>query len=226
MDGVDDVDSIDANTHRIKFRLGYSTVSAIGEANDNKHLNVLRLSIIRDPFERTIIALILSLPAFLQQLIAAIFPGFFLPDRVVLKTAKPGWLEEFDNEKHMYERLQSLQGRVIPKFYGEAESEGGRTLILSEVVGILPWEQQRPPLEPEKFKKLVDIAFHELNVFGLGYEDIKLDNFILVQDHIVLVDLESVYEPKSEDREYAFHCDRAHVEVVYQRYLNHYDDDD
>jgi hypothetical protein len=47
---------------------------------------------------------------FLQTLIATNFPGFFLPDRVVLKKMKPGWLEEFDNEKTMYERLQSLQG--------------------------------------------------------------------------------------------------------------------
>lgn len=46
----------------------------------------------------------------------------------------------------MYERLQGLQGYVIPGLYGEAKFEGTRALVLSEVVGIIPWEQKLPPL--------------------------------------------------------------------------------
>ena len=160
------------------------------------------------------------------MLVMTAFPAFFLPDRVVLKKTKPGWLEEFDNEKRMYRRLEHLQGRMIPKLYGEAEFEGARALILSEVVGIMPWEQQRPPLEVDEFKKLVEVVFGELNAVDLGYEDIKLDNFIMVQDRIVLVDLESVYEPKPEDREYSFNSDRIHLGVIYKRYLDNYDKDD
>ncbi|KAH8729146.1 hypothetical protein BGZ61DRAFT_445905 [Ilyonectria robusta] len=215
-----DFDKACGSPLRIKFRLGYSTVSAIGQANDSKHLNVLRLSILRSPFERKLLALIPWLPRFLQTLIATNFPGLFLPSRVVLKKMKPGWLEEFDNEKTMYEKLQSLQGYVIPKFYGEAKFEGTRALIVSEVVGIMPWEQKLPPLQGDEFKELVEVAFRALNVFGLVYDDIKLDNIILVQDGVVLVDLESVYEPPLEDREYFFDSDRTQLMVVYKRYLD------
>lgn len=202
-------------------------MTAIGEPNDRKHHNVLRLSIIRSPLQRTLANLLLHLPVFLQASIAAIFPGFFLPDRLVLKKAKEGWLEEFENEKLMYERLQSLQGRVIPIFYGETECEGARALVLSEVTGIMPWEQKLPPLEARQFTELVETAFQELNALGLAYDDVKLDNLILVQDRVVLVDLESVYEPSLEHREYVFNSDRIQLGVVYQRYLdNCYDDDD
>ncbi|KAH6976634.1 hypothetical protein EDB80DRAFT_305601 [Ilyonectria destructans] len=223
---MDDFDKSYKFPRRIKFRLGHSIVSATGKANDSKHLNVVHLSILRSPFERTLMVLILRLPIFLQTLIATIFPGLFLPDRVVLKKVKPGWLEEFENEKLIYERLQILQGRVIPKFYGEAQFEGTRALILSEVVGIMPWEQKLPPLQADEFKELVEVAFQELNAFGLAYDDIKLDNMILVQDRVVLVDLESVYEVPLEHREYVFNSDRIQLMVVYKRYLdNCYDDD-
>lgn len=200
-------------------------MSAIGEPNDRKHHNVLRLSIIRSPFQRTLMELLLLLPTFLQAPIAAVFPGFFLPERVVLKKAKEGWLEEFENEKHMYERLESLQGQVIPRFYGEAKCEGARALILSEVVGIMPWEQKVPPLESDEFMDLVETVFRELNAFGLAYDDVKLDNFILVEDRVVLVDLESAYEPLPEQRKNVFNSDRIQLGVVYQRYLDNYEDD-
>ncbi|RSL54194.1 hypothetical protein BHE90_010152 [Fusarium euwallaceae] len=224
---MDDFEESPNAPRRIKFRLGHNIVSAIGTPNDRKHHNVLRLSIIRSPLQRTLMNLLLLLPIFLQVPIAAMFPGFFLPDRLVLKKAKEGWLEEFENEKLMYERLQSLQGRVIPRLYGEAECEGARALILSEITGIMPWEQKLPPLQADQFKELVETAFRELNALGLAYDDVKLDNLILVQDRVVLVDLESVYEPSSEQREYVFNSDRIQLEVVYQRYLdNCYDDDD
>ncbi|KAL6410858.1 Protein kinase-like domain [Ilyonectria robusta] len=137
--------------------------------------------------------------------------GLFLPDRVVLMKVKPGWLEEFENEKHIYERLQSLQGRVIPHFFGEAQFEGTRALILSEVVGIMPWEQKLPPIQADEFKELVEVAFQELNALGLACDDIKLDNLILVQGRVVLVDLESVYEVPLEHREYVFNSDRIQL---------------
>ncbi|KAJ4160351.1 hypothetical protein NW754_003476 [Fusarium falciforme] len=224
---MDDFDESPNAPHRIKFRFGHSIVSAIGEPNDRKHPNVLRLSILRSPFERTLLTLLLRLPILLQAPIATLFPGFFLPDRVVLKKAKEGWLEEFENEKLMYERLQSLQGRVIPRFYGEAKCEGARALVLSEVIGIMPWEQKLPPLQADEFKELVEAAFQELNAFGLAYDDVKLDNMILVQDRVVLVDLESVYEASPEHREYVFNSDRIQLGIVYQRYLdNCYDEDD
>ncbi|KAJ4309040.1 hypothetical protein N0V84_011737 [Fusarium piperis] len=210
---------------RIKFRFGLSVVSAIGKRNDRKHPNVLRLSIIRGPFQRMLMNLLLRLPTFLQVPIAAVFPGFFLPDRVVLKKAKEGWLEEFENEKSMYERLENLQGRVIPRLYGEAICEGARALILSEIIGIMPWEQKLPPLPVDEFKALVDTAWRELNALGLAYDDVGLDNLIIVGDRVMVVDLESVYEPAHEYKAYIFKSDRIQLGEVYQRYLDNYEDD-
>ncbi|KAM0432312.1 hypothetical protein ACHAPT_004852 [Fusarium lateritium] len=224
---MDDFDEPPNAPHRIKFRLGHSVVSAIDKPNDRKHPNVLRLSILRSSFERTLITLLLRLPLRLQEFFAIVFPRLFLPDRVVLKRAKEGWLEVFENEKLMYERLESLQGRVIPKLYGEAKYEGSRALVLSEVIGIMPWEQKLPPLQADEFEELVGATFRELNAFGLAYDDVKLDNVILVQDRVVLVDLESVNEPSPEHSEHVFNSDRIQLGVVYQRYLdNCYDDDD
>lgn len=203
--------------------MGRSSITATGQPSDNCHLNVWKLSISRSPLERTAIALIRRLPNFVQDIVAGFLPGLFLPDRVVLKKTKKGWEEEFENEKSMYERLESLQGRIIPKFYGEATCEEGRALIFSEVVGIMPWEQKAPPLDAEQFKELVEVAFQELNVFGLAYDDVKLDNMIMTEGGVVLVDLESLYDPGPEHREFCFDSDREQVLVVYNRYLKNYE---
>ncbi|RSL69357.1 hypothetical protein CEP53_002247 [Fusarium sp. AF-6] len=189
---MDDLQESHDSVRRLQFRIRLSTISAIGEANDSEHPSALRLSIIRSRLDHIIIALILRLPMFLQSLPRTLFPGFFLPDRVILKRLKPDWLDEFENEKRIYERLKNLQGRMIPRLYGEARFEGTRALVLSEVHGIMPWEQELPPLKLEEFKALVEVVFRELNVLGLGYEDIPMGNFIIAKDRIVLVDLESV----------------------------------
>lgn len=115
---------------------------------------------------------------------------------------------------------------MIPKFYGEATVERTRALVLSEVDGIMPWEQKLPRLGMDEFKARVEVAFRALNSFGLVYDDLTLGNMILLPDRVVLVDLESVGAPAEEDKEYCFNSDRAHLEVVYWRYLdNCYDDD-
>ena len=207
-----------------QFRFGRSIISGTGETIDG-HPNVLRLTVLRSPFEQTLIALALRLPTFLQALIAILAPGLFLPQRIVLKKPKPGWQEEFENEKIMFQRLQSLQGHEIPKYYGEAKLEGTCALVLSEVVGIMPWEQF-PPLPADEFKALVEVVFEKINAFGLAYDDVNLDNMILVDDQVVLVDLESLYEPLVEEREYVFSSDRRQLMVVYNRYLDNISDDD
>ena len=54
---------------------------------------------------------------------------------IILKVQKSGWDEEFDTEKAAYEKLKRLQGRVIPICYGQAQYEGTRALILSDIGG-------------------------------------------------------------------------------------------
>ncbi|KAJ4178854.1 hypothetical protein NW755_012876 [Fusarium falciforme] len=161
--------------------MGLSQVSAIGTPHSDVHRNVMHRFIVRGALERKVRSFFGRFPR-LQAAIAWVFPAFALPDNVVLKKEKPNWEED-------------LQGRTIPRFYGEAVVEGARAMVLSRIEGIYPFEQPIPPLPADDFMKLGEEALSEINAFGLSYDDIKLDNFLLVQGRIVIVDLESVYEP-------------------------------
>lgn len=203
-----------------QFRLGWSTVCAIGSQNDSYHPNVLRLSIIRGSFERVAIALFRRLPLVIQSLAKSVIPGYFLPSRIVIKKLKPGWNDEFENEKSMYERLLSLQGSLIPRCFGETIVHGTRALILSEVDGIESCNQKFPYLEPLEFQRRIEEAFAELAKFGLAYGDLKPDNFLLVGDRVVIVDLESVWEDTPDEIEYANETHVEHLINMYERHLD------
>ncbi|KPM34021.1 hypothetical protein AK830_g12550 [Neonectria ditissima] len=183
----------------VKFRFKTNTLSAVGDWNDREHPNVLRLTILRSSFDQAIISFLLALPHAIQNLARALVPGYFLPSRIVLKKMKPEWDDEFNNEVCMYERLRSVQGSLIPICYGLATCEGKRALILSEVNGVLPFEQPiDSPLDAPEFCRRLKAAFEELGSFGLMYGDPKLDNYLLVDDRIVILDLESVEEGQEE----------------------------
>ncbi|RSM00377.1 hypothetical protein CDV31_011827 [Fusarium ambrosium] len=182
----------------VKFRLGWSTVSAIGNQNDSYHPNVLRLSIIRSSFDHSVIALFRRLPLVIQSLVKSVFPSYFLPSRIVIKKLKPGWSDEFKNEK----------------------IHNTRALILSEVNGVEACNQEFPCLEPSEFQRRIEEAFAELTKFGLAYGDIKLDNFLLVGDRVVIVDLESVWEDTPDEIEYANETHIEHLISMYERHLD------
>ncbi|RTE80464.1 hypothetical protein BHE90_005072 [Fusarium euwallaceae] len=204
----------------VKFRLGWSTVSAIGNQNDSYHPNVLRLSIIRSSFDHSVIALFRRLPLVIQSLVKSVVPSYFLPSRIVIKKLKPDWSDEFKNEKSMYERLLSLQGSLIPTCFGETTVHNTRALILSEVNGVEACNQEFPCLEPSEFQRRIEEAFAELAKFGLAYGDIKLDNFLLVGDRVVIVDLESVWEDTPDEIEYANETHIEHLISMYERHLD------
>ncbi|KAM6540281.1 hypothetical protein FALCPG4_002002 [Fusarium falciforme] len=203
----------------VKFRLGWSTICAIGSQNDSYHPNVLRLSIIRGSFDRVVIALFRWLPLVIQSLAKSVIPGYFLPSRIVVKKLKLGWNDEFKNEKSMYERLLSLQGRLIPKCFGETTVHGSHVLIFSEVNGIESCNQKFPCLEPLEFQRRVEEAFAGLAKYGLAYGDLKLDNLLLVGDRVVIVDLESVWEDTPDEIEYANETHVEHLISMYERHL-------
>lgn len=126
-------------------------------------------------------------------------PISLLPSRIVLKKVKPKWEDEFNNEVQTYERLRPVQGHLVPICYGLAWCDGKPALVLSEVNGILPFEQPvDSPLDQDEFRRRLQAAFGELGTFGLMYGDPMLDNCLLVDDRIVIVDLESVEEGKEE----------------------------
>jgi hypothetical protein len=135
-------------------------------------------------------------------LIRKIWPGWFLPDTVILKKLKPDWDEEFDTEKAAYNnpKLQTLQGHLSPIFYGEAQCEGTRALVLSKVDGVMPYRQPPPPLPREEFRKRLEVVFQKLGTLNFSYSDYNLGNFLLTKDGVMLVDMESAWEPESPDQ--------------------------
>ncbi len=99
------------------------------------HPHVLHVVLVRGVWTRIFLKLISLLPLAIQHFARTTWPVYFLPDVVVVKKLKAGWDDEFQNEQNMYKKLAPLQGRVIPIFYGVAQCEGTRALILSEVQG-------------------------------------------------------------------------------------------
>ena len=125
-------------------------------------------------------------------------PGLFLPKQLILKKKKRDWDEEFDNEKAKYELLKALQGDVIPICYGEVKYEGERALLLSYVDGVSLYDITDLPID--EVQRMIEDAFWPLQEYGVVPNDTKLDNFILVGDKLVIIDLEHVYEPLTPGR--------------------------
>lgn len=155
----------------------------------------MRLTILRSQFDQAVISILLALPYVIQNLARALIPGHFIPSRIVLKKMKPEWDNKFNNEVRMYDQLRPVQGRLLPICYGLAWCDDKRALILSEVNGVLPFKQPIDcPLDTAEFCRQLEAAENELGTFGLMYGDPKLDNYLLVDDIIVILDLESVEE--------------------------------
>ncbi|OIW30148.1 hypothetical protein CONLIGDRAFT_632241 [Coniochaeta ligniaria NRRL 30616] len=150
----------------IKFRLGRSTVSAVAEGPyESRHRHVIRLTILRGIWQRRLVAFLSKLPGSAQTFINNLWPGWFLPKAVVLKELKRDWDDEFDTEKEVHNKLKPLQGDLIPIFYGEAQCEGTRALVLSEVDGVVSYLQSHPPLPREEFKRRIEAIYQKLGVF-------------------------------------------------------------
>ena len=141
----------------------------------------------------TLVAIACRLPSCLQALLRDYWPILFLPQRFILKKIKKNFEDKFENEKAIYARLKDLQGDLIPKFYGEVEFEGSRALVISYVDGQIL--SDITDLTLEQVQRLAKNAFSPLQQRGVVPDDMKLDNFILVGDRLVLIDLEDVDEP-------------------------------
>ncbi|KAK4115961.1 hypothetical protein N656DRAFT_775960 [Canariomyces notabilis] len=191
------------------FRFGSRTVKAIGKPSDSEHPNVLRLSVCDSIPQLVIQTLFHWLPSPLRSWANASFPEWFLPTKIVLKKQKDGWEEEFDNEIAVYERLKCLQGLVIPRCYGQAQYEGTRALVLSDIGGVCVVEPEGAVLSVQDMRLLFDQALRALASRGITHDDLKLDNFHLINNNgrdwaIRVVDLERIniippdYNPMEE----------------------------
>jgi hypothetical protein len=163
------------------------------------------------------------IPSPLRRWIYSSFPEWFLPTKIVLKKQKDGWDEEFDTEKAAYEKLKCLQGLVIPICYGLAQYEGTRALVLSDIGGSCVAEPKGAVLAEQDVRPLFDQALSALASQGISHDDMKLDNFHLVNHSgnkiIMIVDLERINQlPPQRDPTQMVQAD---VDFLMQAYRDH-----
>ncbi|CAI7641164.1 unnamed protein product [Penicillium glandicola] len=126
-----------------------------------------------------------------------------LPQTIIVKNQKEGWLEEFQQEIQAYEKLKKLQGTVIPQFFGQGFFNGFPALILSEVIGITLYDlaRSKSDIQEDILKTQLEKVFNLISEYGAVYWDQKVDNFLFCEDEncgdgkVMIVDLEQVQFP-------------------------------
>ncbi|CAG7996247.1 unnamed protein product [Penicillium salamii] len=121
-----------------------------------------------------------------------------LPSVVVVKTMKEDCHDEYQQEIENYERLRSLQGSVIPTFFGQCTFNDGPAIIISEVVGTTLRDIAYGHLQisSDELRYKLEIAMESIHCLGAEYLDQRLENFILCETgEIMIVDMEQVDFP-------------------------------
>ncbi|OAQ96728.1 hypothetical protein LLEC1_07716 [Akanthomyces lecanii] len=177
----------------IQFTFAGSPLRAWAERVDSVHDNVLYITLIRSKLIGFIAGGLGLLPAFLLRPVQLVLPPqFYLPGRLVLKSRKPNWDDEFANEKEMYRRLKPLQGHIMPRFLGDAEFHNVPSIVLSRLEGIPLYKQDPTAMSAEDFEPQLEAILRAFTSFGVIYDDPKLDNFLVVDGVVMVVDLESI----------------------------------
>jgi hypothetical protein len=121
-----------------------------------------------------------------------------LPAVVIIKKMKDDWHDEFEHEQVAYKRLKSLQGSVIPTFFGQGTFNDSPVIIISEVVGktLYNLAHSGVPVSLDELQRLLEKAMGLLHSCGAEYLDQRLDNFFLCDTgEVMIVDLEQVRFP-------------------------------
>lgn len=194
-------------------------LSAVGSQNDSHHPQIMRASIQRSPFDRFVSSQLSWFPSVVQDVAISVAPCCSLPSDLVVKKLKLGWDAYFDHEKHLYERMKPLQGIFIPRCFGEAECDGTRALLLSDVGGVEVCHQKPPFLPPDEFQRRLEINFAGLAKLGLVYGDLDLDDIRIVDDRLVILATDSVYEGQWDDKGYLKALNVQMVRKMYEKHL-------
>ncbi|CAI6014153.1 unnamed protein product [Clonostachys chloroleuca] len=193
----------------IRFRFGSRSIQATGSASDFDHPHSLFWIVSR------------AGGAWLQNR----FPEWFLPERIVLKSQKNHWEDEFDQEVAAYDKLHRLQGISIPRLHGLIEYNHTRALILSDVGGFSLGTPEGAVLDKQDLDPLLCHALTSLTELGVCHDDTKLDNFLLVSDEgkdkVMIVDLESADFGLSEE-DLAW-TSKTKTNWLMRQYQNHLD---
>ncbi|OAA63372.1 Protein kinase-like domain protein [Niveomyces insectorum RCEF 264] len=181
----------------LQIRVGHGRLNAIADLIDPFYPHVLKLVFRRSGWQRFVHTYISFAPAWIQHLVRKWWPQYTLPSCVVLKKLqKAEYTKTFEHEQAMYKKLEPAQGHLIPHFYGEAQCDGVRALLIS----YLPWpvvmKQPEPRLTVDEFKRRIEVATDEIAQYGVMYDDPKLSNVVMASgDRFMFIDLECVYEP-------------------------------
>lgn len=125
-----------------------------------------------------------------------------LPTVVIIKKIKDDWHDEFEHEKEAYKRLESLQGSVIPTFFGQGTFNGSPVIVISEVVGKTLYDLAHSgvPISLDELQRRLEKVMWLLHSCGVEYLDQRLDNFFLCDTgEVMIVDLEQVRFPLDLD---------------------------
>ncbi|OKL55233.1 hypothetical protein UA08_09502 [Talaromyces atroroseus] len=125
-----------------------------------------------------------------------------LPETIIVKQKREyEEANEFQCEKEAYERLQELQGVVIPIMLGEGLFCGVPALFLSEVDGKNLHDLARNSdldIEMGALEAELGLSLDAFSKKGAVYWDQRLDNFMLCQSgKVMVIDLEHVKFPKT-----------------------------
>ena len=112
---------------------------------------------------------------------------------------------------------------MIPIFYGQVQCEGTRALVLSDVGGSCIAEPEGAVLREQDVRPLFDQALNALAGQRISPDDMKLDNFHLVNNSgnkiIMIVDLERINKlPPEKDHTRMVQAD---VDFLMQAYRDH-----
>lgn len=173
-----------------KFRFGQTLLSGNGLGSDCEYHHVRHLRLHNSSWRTALSCCISRFPLRLRSFLWNRWPKLFLPPSVLIKLRKPGWETDFENEISIYEHLKPIQGRAVPILYGAVDYGGTPALLLEDVQGITPFQQERPYLPIDTLQSGLYTAYEALRSVGVMIGEIKLDNNLLVEEKIVFVDLE------------------------------------
>ncbi|KAI3558186.1 hypothetical protein CABS03_02652 [Colletotrichum abscissum] len=122
-----------------------------------------------------------------------------LPRNVILKIEYPKDRDLFDppktalfdNEALIYDRLQPLQGSVIPRYLGLASIAGRRAHLLSDIGGMSMIKKELLRTDPAtNFEEMISVSLCLIRQHGVRLEYLDPSNVHLCGDALCIVDLE------------------------------------
>lgn len=172
--------------------------------------------------------LIRHLPDKWQSWLESRLPELFLPHKLILKREKVNWEDKFDNEKKVYQALAPVQGRVVPRYYGQVKCPrtartDARTLLLSDIGGMTLDRKATRSIGIEYLEDILWVALRAIAALRVGHDDYKLTNYRLVGDKVIVIDFDSSYlfEVREDDPESVA---ESGVEFVTRMYHNAHTD--